>query len=37
MIVGDTRSFVNTPGYKDFLLYKLNANGSKQWRKNRGI
>ncbi len=37
MIVGDTRSFVNTPGYKDFLLYKLDANGSKQWRKNLGI
>jgi hypothetical protein len=37
MIVGDTSSFVHTPGYKDFLLYKIDANGNKVWRKNLGI
>ena len=35
-IAGQTLSFVHTPGYWDFLLYKANSNGVKQWRKNYG-
>jgi hypothetical protein len=35
-IAGQTLSFVNTPGHWDFLLYKVNSSGAKQWRKNYG-
>jgi subtilisin family serine protease len=36
VLAGTTQSFVNTPGFSDFLLYKLDADGNKMGRKNLG-
>ena len=36
ILAGDTQSFTLFPGFTDFLVYKLDAAGKKQWRKNYG-
>ena len=36
VLAGTTLSYVNTPGFRDFLLYKLDADGNKVGRKNLG-
>jgi hypothetical protein len=36
ILAGTSFSFTHTPTYPDFLVYKLDANGNKQWRKNYG-
>ena len=36
MLFGDTRSYTHGPDDYDFIFYKLNAAGQKQWRKNYG-
>ena len=36
VVAGRTYSFVHTSGYNDFLLYKIDSNGNKVWRKNYG-
>jgi hypothetical protein len=36
LICGSTQSYTTGSKASDFLLYKLDANGNKQWRKNLG-
>ena len=36
VFVGTTWSYMHTVGYADILLYKVDASGAKQWRKNYG-
>ena len=36
MVAGYSYSFCTTPGYPDFLLFKLDANGNKLGRRNLG-
>lgn len=36
IVAGYTESFTQGTGDRDFLIYKLDANGNKQWRKNMG-
>jgi uncharacterized delta-60 repeat protein len=36
VVVGETLSYVTTPGYRDILVYRLGASGAKLWRKNMG-
>jgi hypothetical protein len=35
-VAGTTKSFTHGVDDKDFLVYKLDASGSKQWRRNYG-
>jgi uncharacterized protein (DUF2147 family) len=37
IVAGTTMTFVHTADKPDFLVYKLSANGIKQWRKNFGM
>jgi RHS repeat-associated protein len=36
ILAGTSFSFTHTSTYPDFLIYKLDANGNEQWRKNYG-
>jgi len=36
VVAGYSTSYTQTVGYEDFLVYKLNGMGQKQWRKNFG-
>jgi uncharacterized delta-60 repeat protein len=36
VVVGETRSYTHEVSGYDFLVYKLDAGGNKQWRKNFG-